>query len=535
MSKTAIIYARVSTPGQADEELPVESQLEACRRKAAELGLEVMREFVDAGISGRTDDRPAFRDALAFCKSNKVTHFLCWNTSRFAREHIDAGWHKRQLNKSGTTMLYVSMNLDTSTKEGWMMESFLAVIDEYYSRQISDDTRRSMMKNARDGHFNGGNIPYGYRVVRDGKRARLEIVESEAAIVREIFNDAGAGAGAMQITMSLNDRGLRRRGVPWSKNTVGNLLRNWAMCGYIVFNRRAHHARETKDPSEWIKIKGHPAIVEEEKFMIVQRAISSRAPAPGRGSPRSAHIFTGMLKCGSCGAAMMIETATGRSARYSYYNCGNAMRGTGCRSRRLRADEFDPWMADYIITRVMSFDNLKSIATEIERAAASWSKEHAARRSALAAELRDVVGRRRKLYDLMETTEKEALNLGDLKPRLVEMNAQARRLEASIAEMDRAQAPSAVGDVALAELQAFVRHVVLQSNQPKRVREFFFGFIDEIVVLDTEVQINYRKDRIVTANATDSVHSRSGWLPDLGLLRTGRVVVGLPDRWRRAA
>ncbi len=525
----------MSTVGQADDELPVESQLEACRRKAADMGLDVLREFVDAGLSGRTDERPAFRDALAFCKVNKVDHFICWSTSRFARNHLDAGWHKRQLSRGGTSMTYVSMNLDSSTKEGWMLESVLGVIDEFYSRQVSDDTRRSMMKNARDGYFNGGAVPFGYRAVREGKRSRLQIVDEEAAIVRGIFDDAAAGAGAKQISMRLNERGITRRGAVWSKNTVSNLLRNWAMCGYVVFNRRAHHEREQNDVSQWIKVRGYPEIISEEQFMNVQTLLDGRAPAPGRGSPRSTHVFTGMLKCGHCGSAMMVETATGRSSRYSYYNCGAAIRGTGCRSRRIRVDEFDPWMADYIITRVMSVDNLRAIALEIDRAAGRWEKERLAQRSAVLTQLRDVESRRRRLYSLMETSNPDALNLADLKPRLMELNDQARKLETSITDLDLADPPAAVDPVAMEQLQQFVRDVVVTSPQPKKVREFFAGFVEEIVVFGAELAINYRKDRIVTANRTDTVHSGERWLPDLGFLRTARVVVALPERWRRAA
>lgn len=534
MQKTAIIYARVSTVGQAEEELPVESQLETCRRKAAELSLNVLREFIDAGISGRTDDRPAFRDALAFCKVNQVDHFICWNTSRFARNHLDAGWHKRQLNKCGTTMVYVSMNLDSSTKEGWMLESVLGVIDEFYSRQVSDDTRRSMMKNARDGYFNGGNIPYGYTAVLDGKRRRLAIVETEAVIVRDIFSAAASGSGTKNIALDLNRRGYTRRGAPWSKNTVGNLLRNWTMCGYLVFNRRSHNARDHNPESQWIKIPSFPAIVDEDKFKMVQQIISGRAPQTAGGSPRSTHLFTGMLKCGACGSNMMAETATGRSAKYTYYNCGAAIRGTGCKSRRIRCDQFDPWMADYIITRVMSIENLEAIVNDVKRAAGQWVTDREHRRAGMVAELRDIESRRKRLYNLLETTDKSALDLADLKPRLMDLNGRARQIEVGLTDLELAE-PPVVADIDLMELQQFVREIVLTSNQPRKIREFFAGFVQDIVLFEGHATVNYRPDRIVTNNTAESVRSGMEWLPDVGLLRTVALNADLPEDFRIAA
>lgn len=535
MAKTAIIYARVSTPGQAEEDLPVESQLATCRRKAAEMDAVVLREFIDAGISGRTDDRPAFRDALAFCKVNQVDHFICWNTSRFARNHIDAGWHKLQIGKHGTTMAYSGMSLDSSTKEGWMMESILEVVDEYYSRQISADTSRSMMKNAQDGFFNGGGTPFGYEAIAVGKRRRLAIVEHEAVIVRGIFAEVVAGHGVISIANRLRELGCTRRGAPWSKNTINNLLRNWVMCGYVVFNRRAHNTKTTRPESDWVKVRSFPAIIDEEQFMIVQSTLTSRAPARGRGSPKSTHFFTGMVKCGECGAAMMIQTATGRSKLYEYYNCGSSMRAIGCGPRRISADAFDTWMADYILTQVMSIENLRLIAGDIEREAGQWAKQRVRRREAFVSELRGIEGRRKRIYNLLETQDRDALNLKDIKPRLMELNDRALTIERSLTALELEEPQSAVRISDLVELQEFVRDVVLSSNNPTKIREFFAGFVSEIVLTGTDARINYRKDRLVTANVTSTVRSENGWLPDRVLRSTASLVVILPDRFRRAA
>jgi predicted site-specific integrase-resolvase len=47
-----VIYARVSTKRQADDGLPVESQVAHCREKAAALKADVARVFIDGGLSG---------------------------------------------------------------------------------------------------------------------------------------------------------------------------------------------------------------------------------------------------------------------------------------------------------------------------------------------------------------------------------------------------------------------------------------------------------------------------------------------------
>lgn len=76
--KRAIIYTRVSSKRQADDGLPLESQLASCRAKAEQLGAEVLREFVDSGISGTTDKRPAFQEAINYCSLMNVDYFITW-------------------------------------------------------------------------------------------------------------------------------------------------------------------------------------------------------------------------------------------------------------------------------------------------------------------------------------------------------------------------------------------------------------------------------------------------------------------------
>ncbi len=66
----ALLYIRVSSSQQADTDYDLEgfsipAQREACLRKAAQLGVQVVDEFVDRGESARTANRPAPRPAWA--------------------------------------------------------------------------------------------------------------------------------------------------------------------------------------------------------------------------------------------------------------------------------------------------------------------------------------------------------------------------------------------------------------------------------------------------------------------------------------
>jgi DNA invertase Pin-like site-specific DNA recombinase len=70
-SKRAAIYARVSTDEQAERDLSIPFQLERCRYHAQGKGWVVVKEYVDAGESARTDKRPKFQEMIAAAKSDK--------------------------------------------------------------------------------------------------------------------------------------------------------------------------------------------------------------------------------------------------------------------------------------------------------------------------------------------------------------------------------------------------------------------------------------------------------------------------------
>lgn len=534
--KTAVIYARVSTTRQADDGLPVAGQVERGQKKAEALEATVVREFIDAGISGRTDARPAFRDAVAYCKAYQVDYFICWSTSRFARNKLDAAMHKRDLEKAGCRVVYVSVDIDNRTDSGWMTESILEIFDEHYSRQVSTDTLRSMMKNARDGYFNGGRVPFGYRTSPDGKRKRLEIDPEDAEIVRDVFKWCAEGCGAKTISMRLNEQGRLHRTAEWQKNTVAYLLKSWCYAGYTVFNRKNGLTGKERPFEDWIVTESHEGIVSKEVFMSVQNIIGERAPAEGGGSPHSNFVFTGLLKCGRCGSAMQTESAKGNGGKYHYYNCSASLRGKSCKSRRIPAGELDNWLIEAIMDRILTRERIAEFIRELHELTGEWVKIRAKKREGFVSSMRDVEKRQKKLFEVLELHGKDAPNLGDLTIRMRELRAQRDALERSLIQLEEEEIPQIdIGQHQVDQMAEILREVVTTSEDPKKQRLFFSGFINEIVLEDNEARIVYDPGKIVNRTGTDVVHSKDSWLPESVLLRTKTAIIQLPLRFIRKA
>lgn len=530
MSKTAIIYARVSTTKQADEELPVESQIAQCRKKAEELGAEVVKVYRDDGLSGRSDTRPAFRSAIDYASVYSPTYLITWSSSRFARNKVDAGVYKASLAKAGTQLVYVSMNVDTSTNEGWLIDGVMELFDELYSRQVSADTLRSMVKNASEGYWNGGRPPLGYAPVPDAdnpKRKRLQVVEHEAIIVREMFDLRSNGQGAMAIATLLNEKGSTNRGHRWNKGTVASLLRNPTVNGCMVFGRRGSD-RRARAKEDWMVVKSHPAIINDDLWITVQRAMDVEVVVADNGSSKSSFLFTGLLRCSVCGSSMQIETAKGRSRRYEYYNCRRAQQHGDCENRRISARELDDWLVEHMASEIFNKQNLRSILEEMNKACSTWAIEQRKKRATITARLKEVNGKNSKLFDVLELYGKDAPNLGDLTKKLRANNDEIKRLESELLELDGKSAPEiTVSMDDIQELSDTLIEIIKTTKNPKKIRHFFGSFISAIHMEADHVRVEYHPHVLI--HEPRLVHSKVGWLPEHDLLGTAIIRFALPD------
>ena len=102
-------YARVSSDKQ-DVDLSISAQLKALREYATRNGYAIVREFVDEVESGRTSQRPAFREMVAMARRHPKPFdvILVWKYSRFARNREDSIVFKSMLRKNGVQVVSIS-------------------------------------------------------------------------------------------------------------------------------------------------------------------------------------------------------------------------------------------------------------------------------------------------------------------------------------------------------------------------------------------------------------------------------------------
>jgi site-specific DNA recombinase len=232
-----VLYARVSTGMQAEEGLSIAAQLAEMREYAAQRGWIVAAEFVDAGETGRTLDRPGFKDLEAAIEQGACNVVLVHELSRLSRSVFDTFAFFEILGKHDVGFASVKEpQFDLSTPTGRLLLTFIAAINQYYVDILRLHTKKSKRQRARQGLYNASTLPYGYRHAGDPRTPPV-IVEEEAKAALLAFERYATGRYSYQgVADVLNDAGHHtRRGRRFSKDTVADMLRNPFYAGKVVY------------------------------------------------------------------------------------------------------------------------------------------------------------------------------------------------------------------------------------------------------------------------------------------------------------
>src|SRR5215467_13272765 len=128
----AALYARISTMGQS-----AENQLLALRAFAAARGWSAV-EFVDQGVSGAKEKRPALETLLAEVRARRVDVLVCVKLDRLARSVHHLVAMVREFQVLGVDLVVLDQAIDTTTPAGRLLFHVLAAISEFERDLIRD-------------------------------------------------------------------------------------------------------------------------------------------------------------------------------------------------------------------------------------------------------------------------------------------------------------------------------------------------------------------------------------------------------------
>lgn len=139
------LYARVSTlHGQQDPEM----QLSELREYATRRGLSIHEEYVDKGISGSKESRPALNRLMADAQRCRFDAVLVWKIDRFGRSLKHLVNSLADLSAYGIVFISLRDNLDLSTPSGRLMFQIIGAMAEF-ERALIQERVRAGLRNAR--------------------------------------------------------------------------------------------------------------------------------------------------------------------------------------------------------------------------------------------------------------------------------------------------------------------------------------------------------------------------------------------------
>jgi DNA invertase Pin-like site-specific DNA recombinase len=138
------LYSRVSTLNLQDPELQARELREYAHRR----GWQISREYVDRGVSGSKDSRPALNELIADVYQRKCDIVLVWKLDRLGRSLRHLVNTLAELEATGVAFVSLQDNLDLSTPSGRLMFNVIGAMAEF-ERALIQERVKAGQRNAR--------------------------------------------------------------------------------------------------------------------------------------------------------------------------------------------------------------------------------------------------------------------------------------------------------------------------------------------------------------------------------------------------
>lgn len=297
-------------------------------------------EYLDDGFSGVSFDRPGIQRLLEDARNEKIDCIIVKDFSRFGRDYMEVGAYLEQIFPFlGIRFISINDSFDSASSQGGIGDldvNFKNLLYDFYSKDLSQKVKASLLARKESGQYVSANAPFGYEKAADD-RHMLVICEDEAEVVRKIFGFALQGMTSSQIAKRLNLENVPapvefkiRKGKTsrkpkgdrfyWSSSIVCSILRNPVYVGDVEYGKtekeQAGGRNVLKARADWKVVRNHHApIITREAFWEVQK---NRGKGVRKERGKTKHLLTGKLVCSCCKHKLRFKE--GLSPYFTCYN-----------------------------------------------------------------------------------------------------------------------------------------------------------------------------------------------------------------------
>ena len=262
--KRCAIYTRKSTDEGLDQDYnSLEAQRDAGLAFVAsqrhEGWMAVPDGYDDGGYSGGNLERPGLKRLMADIEAGRIDIVVVYKIDRLTRSLTDFAKLVDVLDRNGVSFVSVTQQFNTTTSMGRLTLNILLSFAQFEREVTGERIRDKIAAAKRKGMWMGGPLPLGYDV-----RDRLLVInETEAALVRRIFNDFVTVRSATLMVKTYGAEGVvTKGGKPFTKQTIYKMLHNRMYLGEIVHKGQSFPGQ-------------HQAIITQAQWDAVQALIAT--------------------------------------------------------------------------------------------------------------------------------------------------------------------------------------------------------------------------------------------------------------------
>ncbi len=365
-----VIYTRVSTKEQSDNNQSLEIQRKACEQFAMKSGYPILGYFGGTYESAKTDERKQFNNMLTFIKKSrdKISYIIVYSVDRFSRSGGNAIYIAEKLRKEGIALFAVTQPTDASTASGSLQQNIQFIFSEY-DNQLR---REKCMAGVREKLSKGiwcSSPPLGYDIVRSEGRKQF-VVNAKGRLIAKAFMWKAQGMAIIDIRNR-----LAAQGINICHQRVSDILRNPFYCGLI-----AHNALNG-EIVEGIQERA----VSRELFLQVNGILAQNKQGYHIKPENDDAPLKRFIKCENCGSYLRAYKAY-KNQQY-YYKCNTV--GCNCNKRAdVLHEKFRSILGNFTVT--LNADMKYLIARQMKATYLQLSKEQQDTMASLEAQLKDV-------------------------------------------------------------------------------------------------------------------------------------------------
>jgi site-specific DNA recombinase len=345
----ACIYARVSTAGQEENGSSLTTQVQACAAFAVENGCEVARVVEEVYSGAYLFERPLINSIRDQIKTGAYDVLIAYAIDRLSRDTAHLIILSDECDRYNVRLLFVTEDIDNSP-EGKLMQSVKGYVAEVERLKIRERTLRGRTAKARQQQMSYAYKLFGY--LWNPETRRREVVDSEATVVRRIFDELAGGNSLRQIALLLDRENVPTvTGTPlWPFSTIRKLAINPAFAGRtyafkfksVISKKRGRKIMNLplRPQDEWILQADDltPPIVSLELFEQVQGILAVNKKEKRR-TALIEMLLRGRIACGICGQnyTTIHDSRNGRTA----YRCNSVHKGYSCGNPQVSAKKIE--------------------------------------------------------------------------------------------------------------------------------------------------------------------------------------------------